>query len=193
MKMLLIVLSSVWAIQCPFVSLDARVLQANTVPFLPKTGDGFGSYLQQNIPFEFIKPYFEAINSTFGPLKSRGESHITTITPPEFSILKSKISIQEINEIALNQDIQSMEYSIICLARQSPTESAFTYNLLVDSPKLFHLRQIVQEEFESRGGSGFDSSFFFPHITLGFETRDYFVSDGIFKNSTTCICPVPIQ
>jgi hypothetical protein len=174
-------------VDCPSLTIDKTVTDTANLAYSPKR-----NYVQQVVDFGKVRPFFDQLNATFGPLRSRGEAHITVVTPPEFQVLQSQVSIQELDGLAQDPSLQATEFSIVCLARQSPTNSLFTYNLIVDAPGLFEYRRKVQSVFEQRGGQGFDAEFYFPHITLGFEQRDYHISDGIFKNATTCICPLQL-
>lgn len=124
-------------------------------------------------------------------LKNRGEAHITVLTPPEYNALKSKITIQEINEIALANQIQQSAVKPICVgAGESKNNNALkTYYVVVDAQNLLKIRKEIAETFANRGGDPekFDAENFYPHITLGFTDRDlHQESDGVIKNSDSC-------
>jgi len=127
-------------------------------------------------------------------LKNRGEAHITVITPIEYyDVLKSKISMEEINTIALQASIQDSEFKIEYIGEGKKDKDS-TFYLVVSSPQLVAIRKLIQEQFESRGGekNTFKAEHFYPHITLGFTTRDLHESDGVIKDSRSCIEKVSI-
>ncbi|KAJ1775088.1 hypothetical protein LPJ62_006961, partial [Coemansia sp. RSA 2167] len=67
--------------------------------------------------FSQFKALFDAVNATTGSLQSRGEAHVTIITPPEFDrVLKpAGVTIQEIEEIAQQANIQHSRLTPVCL------------------------------------------------------------------------------
>ena len=149
-----------------------------------------------------------AMNVQYGPIKSlrtqlesalgtkldyfkgwnpEGEAHVTVITPPEFEILKSKLSMKEINAIADRYDIQMARLMIQGLGSAKISingKEETTYFLIVDSYELRTIRQMIFYEFTRRHGDrkAFDPSWFFPHITIGYTKRDLHESDGVIKN-----------
>lgn len=62
-------------------------------------------------------------------LKSRGESHITVVTPPEFVALSKRVSIQDINTIALDSDIQQSPFEKICVGERAKRRLKLTFLL----------------------------------------------------------------
>lgn len=116
-----------------------------------------------------------------------GEAHITVITPPEFNVLKTKLSMKELNAIADRYEIQMARLMLLGLGHgkmliEDKVES--TFFLIVDSYQLRTIRQMIFYEFVRRGGdrSAFDPTWFFPHITIGYTKRDLHESDGLLKN-----------
>jgi 2'-5' RNA ligase len=128
-------------------------------------------------------------------LKTRGEAHITVITPPEFSKLKSKLSMEEINTIALKSNIEKPDWKPLCVAQASLKEKATdklisqTFYVVVESEQLTSIRQNIQKEFEKKGGiaQDFDAIHFYPHITIGFTERDLHEHDGVIKDTRHCV------
>jgi hypothetical protein len=180
------------------LTINSKLLDSSRIPFT-----GQKNYLQQTLDFSVLEPFLVQINDTYGkppslPLKSRGEAHITVITPPEFTSLSPQLTISDINRIALSNNIQSSPFTIICLARQVPAgkeELGFVYNLLIDNPSLVSIRKQIYNEYLMHKGNpnAFDASKFYPHITIAFETTDFFESEGVIKNPTTCIQSVTFQ
>ena len=117
-----------------------------------------------------------------------GEAHVTVITPPEFfHILKSKLSMDDIDKIAQRYEIQNASLMIQGLGSAKKFiegKEEETFFLIVDSFELRNIRQQIYYEFVRRGGSpsAFDPSWFFPHITIGFTKRDLHETDGVIKN-----------
>lgn len=159
-----------------------------------KYDDKTPNYVSMEMPFKpadkLRKQLEQQINS---PLKNRGEAHITVITPVEFNkVLKSKMSMQEIHHLAMENQIQQADVKAICVGVGEKIEQANTlrtYYVVVESNKLLALRKKVQELYLSRGGDekAFQAEQFYPHITLGFTNRDlHLESDGVVKNSESC-------
>lgn len=68
-----------------------------------------------------------------------------------------------------------------------------TYFLVVGSPALLAIRKKISKLFVEKGGQAKDfvADNFFPHVTIGFTQRDLFESDGVVKDATSCILPLP--
>jgi len=117
-----------------------------------------------------------------------GEAHVTVVTPVEyFDVLKSKLTMTEIEAIADRYDIQKARLMILGLGSAKAWvdgKEEETFFLIVDSYELRNIRQMIFYEFTRRGGdrSAFDPAWFFPHITIGFTKRDLHESDGVKKN-----------
>jgi hypothetical protein len=175
--------------------LSKKAADPSKIPFEPKVGaKPFTNYLQQTLDFSLFKPLFDAVNKTVSvPLQSRGEAHITVITPPEFDGILSKagVTMQEINDIALKHRIQELEYKPRCVGRDKLTLKEGkdeVYNVVVSAPKLEAIREDVFDVYVAKGGepSLFDPKAFWPHITLGFNIRDAFPEDGVYKGVNSC-------
>ncbi|KAI9298183.1 hypothetical protein K502DRAFT_282464, partial [Neoconidiobolus thromboides FSU 785] len=176
--------------------LDRRALDSSSTPFEPKIGEKpFTNYLQQTLDFSYIKPLFNKLNSTVGiPLKSRGEAHITVISPPEFDKVLSKagVTMKEINDIALKHKIQQIPVNIACIGRQRVViadKQQEVYNLILKNQQRYiDIRKDIFNVYKSKGGEGalFQPEAFWGHITLGFLDRDLFIEDGIYKGTNSC-------
>lgn len=165
-------------------------------PFNTYGGDGpYDSFLSMNIKYDQIKnlrlQIENALNIKLDYLKTMnplGEAHVTVITPVEyFNVLKDKISIDEINKLAIRYEIQKSDLKILGLgsSKKMINEKVHeTFFVIVDSYELRNIRQQVFYEYVRRGGdkSKFDPTWFFPHITVGFIGRDLHESDGVLKN-----------
>ena len=164
--------------------------------------------IYKNEQVEFITyPDYVAINLTYTPIEnllnqlkkdlklkldSRGEAHITLITPIEFNkVLAQKLKISELNELAKEMDIQDSSFKVICLGRgekviRDVKESNFF--VVIKSDKLFDYRKKVEELFIKNGGKEglFLPEHFYPHITVGFTKRDLHENDGVIKDAKSC-------
>ena len=175
--------------------LNQKIMNGTSVEFIEHSGPGaFDNYLMMNLPFEPMADLFRQlliVEKT--QLTSRGEAHITVITPVEFwNVLRPKsITMDEINEMARQMEIQRSEFNVVCLGRgtalvEGKQETA--YFVVVKSEKLLRIRKEVQKMFVARGGaeSDFLPDRFYPHITLGFTKRDLHESDGVVKDVSSC-------
>lgn len=86
-----------------------------------------------------------------------GEAHITVVTPPEFNVLKEAgITLDELNAIALDMDIQSLSFVLICLGREKVTKDGkdyIVYQGIVDAPSLTNIRNAIFRRYASKGGN----------------------------------------
>ena len=178
-------------------SISPSIYNNQSEAFIAHNGDGkFGSYLAMNINYLPIKRLHSQLQKKFKiKLKTRGESHITTVTPPEYyQVLRKKISINDINSIAIDLNIQQAKFTIICLGR-GKRGNFQTFYLVVKSLDLLKIRKKIKELFIARGGDPqtFTPNNFHPHITIAFTKRDLHEADGIIKNELSCLTPVTIN
>lgn len=181
---------------------SAQGLRGTDEVFLPHAGPGrYDSYLALNLPFAPAAELRSAVEAQFRvTLKHRGEAHVTVVTPVEFwDVLKPLgMTIQEIDQIALESGLQQLPVSAVCLGRgqlviNSILES--TFYVVVKSPELVALRARIQQRFEELGGTpgAFNAETFYPHITLGYTERDLHDTDGVFKDDKTCVEDLVVQ
>jgi 2'-5' RNA ligase len=162
------------------------------VPFIDNSKNQT-PYLVMNVnhdPLPSIRKHIESQDKV--TLAHRGEAHITVITPPEFEQLKSALTMELINEVAILNRIQEMPYEIICIGKGTKSEDGkklTTYFIVVDAPELVSFRHTIAALYKSRGGttSDFNPDEFYPHITIGFEGRDLHIQDGVIKNKASCV------
>lgn len=176
--------------------LSSKIHNNSQFEFIPHNSKGrFGTYLAMNINYKPMKNLFYQLtnsNNISNKLKTRGEAHITVVTPVEYySVLKNKISIENINKIALNYNIQSSNFEVVCLGRgaiQRNNRMEETFYVVVNSEDLLNIRRKIQMLYLEKGGNAdkFNPEHYYPHITLGFSSRDLHESDGITKNSKSC-------
>ncbi len=126
-------------------------------------------------------------------LKSRGEAHITVLTPPEVSVLAKKLPMRSIEALADAQKLQQSAWTPMCLgvsvARSN--RALQTYYVVVKSDALFAFRRELHARFVAAGGAAaaFDPADYRPHVTLGFTQRDLFEADGAQKTPASCPRP----
>ncbi len=176
------------------LELSSQIYENSNVEFISHAGSSaLSSYVAMNINFIPVKNLYQSLQSKFGEkLINRGESHITVITPVEYANgLKDKISIKELNEMALESKLQSSKFEVICLGKGEKkvrNNLLKTYFLVVNSEDLLHFRKKVELLFRQRGGqsNSFKAEHFYPHITVGFSKRDLHESDGVIKNVSSC-------
>lgn len=145
-----------------------------------------------NINFAPVKELFNQINQevTLNKKKARTEAHITVITPVEFRNVLEPVGldINEINRIALNNNIQKSQFDVICIGK-AERESKSTYYLVIKSEDLLKIRREVFKVYIAKGGvpSRWDPELFYPHITIGYTDRDlHLESDGVYKGINSC-------
>lgn len=185
------------ALEGPF-TLSDKVHHNSKQTFKPHHGEGrFGSYLTMAVNFAPIKKLFEQFSAHYTEqhsinLKSRGEAHITVITPPEYhDILKSKLTMAEIDAIALGSNIQSANFDVVCLGKGNAmikNKPQVAFYVVVNAVELLNIRQKIQALYIKKGGNvdDFQAEQFYPHITLGFSSRDLHESDGVIKGAQSC-------
>ena len=186
-------------IKPPIFSL--KKMNQTDIKFLPHRGEkAFDSYLAINLPYEPVNRLRQKVSRKEGRnIKTRGEAHITVITPVEyFKGLKDYIKIQEIEKIAQEWNLQNTPYKILCLGRGGLVingRQEYTYYLVISSSELFSFRKHIYDLFLKRGVSKgrFKANDYFPHITVGFTQRDFHQSDGVLKNTKTCWSKVVSQ
>ena len=184
------------------LTLSSKVQEGTEVPFIKHAGNGaMDSYLSMNLPYPPMSELFTQVQSqTPEELKSRGEAHITVITPVEFSqeLKPYGVTIQQINQIAEELQIQSSKFDIVCLGMgeaEVSGKSEQTYFVVVKSEDLLKIRQQIEDlvHESDEGQSKFKADTFYSHITLGFTKRDLHESDGVIKDQNTCIADLVVS
>ena len=145
-------------------------------------------YLQLTLPAPPFLDLFHVLHDYLLPsvIKTRGEAHITVLTPPEFESIKDVVSIQELHDLMQQLHIQEQtNYTMVCLGKSTAKQIGDTYYVVVDAPYLTLARQEIKKKVEERGGQGAWETYH-PHITIGFTKRDLFAQDGVVKDETSC-------
>ncbi|RUR06447.1 hypothetical protein [Legionella sp. km772] len=146
----------------------------------------------QHIPVKAIRDrlslYLHYPLRFFTEWNKNGEAHITVITPPEYTyILKPFISIDRMEEIAVQNYIQDSDLNVLGLGKGSlPINNRVeeTYFIIIKSTNLLKIRHKIYEEFVKNGGdkNAWDPNHFYPHITVGYSLRDLHEADGVIKD-----------
>ena len=179
-------------------TIDKSILETKKIPFKSHQGKKeFDTYLTMELPFAPIEKLLHELEKKIGKkLISRKEAHITVVTPVEYmQILSPILSMNKIENIAKNLNIQSSPFKIKCLGKAQVKKDE-TYYLVVESEALQKVRsQITKEFIMDRGPMGLFKPIkgYYPHITIGFTKRDLHFEDGVIKNEETCIADIKIQ
>lgn len=185
---------ALWAIDAKADALHDKM------PFIAHDNTSGFYWLAMNINPKPVKSLLLDLEAKFPGLKllSRGETHITVITPPEYAnILKPYLTAKEIDDIAVQANIQSSQFTPLCIGKgigfSQNKQQLATYFIEVESSDLLNIRKKIFDAYVSRGGipSRFDPQDFTPHITIGFTERDLFEKDGVYKQANACIMPLP--
>lgn len=178
------------------LNLKSSIYNTESVKFIPHKGVGrWDNYLVMNLPFEPVADVFKQVLVREGvQLTSRGEAHLTIITPIEYwEVLKSVgITIDEINTLAIKAQIQKLKFTSLCIGRGSAiidSNVENTFYIVVESQQAMEMRKAIQTLYISRGGNAdkFLVSNYHPHVTVGFTKRDLHESDKVIKNKDSCI------
>ncbi|CBW25433.1 putative exported protein [Halobacteriovorax marinus SJ] len=196
--MILFSSSNLLAFEDKSFRVSEEIFNNSHLEFTAHTNDGpFGSYLSMDIQYAPVKKLWKELEDRSGlKLKNRGEAHITIVTPVEYyRVLKEKIDIREINEIAKKAKMQSMDFQIECLGKFEKVldkKNEGTYFIVINSKEILSLRKNIEKIYLSRGGDPkkFQASNFYGHITVGFTKRDLHESDGAFKDKRSCFASI---
>jgi hypothetical protein len=137
-----------------------------------------GTYAAIDLSVEPFAPALKKAEELAGAtLKTRGEAHLTVLTPPEYMRLDSKIRkilLEDMKNVMQN----GAELKPLCIGKgeaevQGKKETA--YFVVVDATPL----RKVREKYHLQD--------FYPHVTLGFTKRDLHFEDGVKKDKSSCV------
>lgn len=147
------------------------------------------NYISYDLAYPYYKMIYDRLQQRIGKtLKSRGEAHITVITPPEYAVLTKKLAPERIHQMAADLFKQSPKFTKICLGHGQQTLASglqHVYYVVVESKDLLELRRQMAIE-SGLVKSEFNPDLFFPHITIGFTERDMYYEDGVIKDIKSC-------
>jgi hypothetical protein len=161
------------------------------------------NYLALPTPYPPVKEFMARLEAKIGRrLVSRGEAHVTILTPPEFLIVKDKVSMREIEDLARAHGLALSDKSEVknptihiepvCVGEGKALIEGIeqrTYYIVVRSQELRDMRRAIHQLFVQRGGNpkAFAYDRYFPHITLGFTKNDLHENQGVIKDETSCL------
>ncbi|MFZ3229262.1 MAG: hypothetical protein WA160_03570 [Pseudobdellovibrio sp.] len=147
------------------------------------------NYVSLDIAYPYYKMILGKLENRLGKsLKSRGESHVTLITPPEFNVLKTKISPEQIHKMAAVFFETKPEFKSVCLGKFEKkilSEPQQVYFVVIESKDFLEFRKSLALQ-SGLDKNTFDPDLFYPHVTIGFSERDLHYEDGAIKNATAC-------
>ena len=176
--------------------VGTEIYSNSSLKFISHNGPGkFDNALAFNVSYDPVRLLRKPIEEVIGrKLKflttwdSKGEAHVTVITPPEYSEALSKVlSMEEIDEIARKERIQFSDLKVLGLGSGKLVKDGQleeTFFLFVDSANLRKIRHEIYALFLKKGGvaNAWDPLWWFPHITIGYTKRDLHETDGVTKN-----------
>lgn len=127
-------------------------------------------------------------------LQSRGEAHITLLTPDELGVLKKVLPLSFIQDF-FEKSRPEVKLNIYCLGKGEAllkNKLEKTFFLVIHSKELVKLRQQLFQIAIKRGvqtelvKEKFIPDLYFPHITIGFTKEDLHYQQGVVKNDQSC-------
>jgi len=153
--------------------------------------------LVMNVEDSSVKTLIPQLENIFKvKLESRPESHITLITPPNFTgeFNPGKIGLNTVytaDDIhkKFHSSIQQTNFKVLCIGSRENDQGNLVFFLVVDAPELFTMRKELQTEYfkkakEDNKPAYFDYLDFYPHITIGYVKGDV---HGVSKGTETCL------
>lgn len=196
MTLIVLLLTSMSGYAIEQIRISKSIYVNDNLPFESHRGSGpFDTAIAMNIQHapvkstrDFLSAYLHYPLLFFTGWNKDGEAHITVITPPEYTdVIKKFVSIERIEEIALQNTIQASDLVVLGLGRgvvNINDKAEETYFIIMKSHNLLKIRQQIYEEFVKNGGdkNAWDPKHFYPHITVGYSLRDLHEADGVIKD-----------
>lgn len=151
------------------------------------------NYISYDFPFAAFDHTRVELEARAGTkLATRGEAHITVVTPPEFQKLV-KVLAPGIVRTTIAAEIHpaTPDVKAHCVG-QGTHKNDQTWFVVVESSSLKRAREALAKLFIAGGGAAadFNAGEFYPHVTLGFVNRDLHLQDGVVKDLTSCKFPL---
>jgi 2'-5' RNA ligase len=171
-------------------------------PFVARvpTSQKSAAYLGMDLNHEAFSRVREDVEKKIErKLLHRDESHITVITPPEFTeVLSKHLTMKDIESLAAKMKLQEAAFKPTCIGRGQTLidgKQEQTYYVVVHADRLFHIRRAIRDLYVKKGGQAkrFEPDAFYPHITLGFTKRDLHLQDGVIKDESSCVYAMTAQ
>jgi hypothetical protein len=148
------------------------------------------NYISYDLEYKSFEEMRLKLEKTLGnSLKNRGEAHITVITPPEYEKLTQKLKPEQIHAVANETLLKKPAYEIVCVGKGSLTikgKTESTFYVVVTAQELLNLR-LKLAELAGLPQDQFNPKLFYPHVTLGFTSRDLHYEDGVIKDKNSCL------
>jgi hypothetical protein len=158
------------------VNVAAKAFAPEPVDYDRKT------YAAIDFPVKHFAPALQqAEKAAGGSLITRGEAHLTVLTPPEYMRIEPKTRKKILDE--MKEALASAEVKPVCIGRGQANlngKDEFTYFVVVDAKAV----RAIREKYHLQE--------FYPHITLGFTKRDLHVEDGVHKDKASCISQLAV-
>lgn len=171
-----------WVLLC--VSLFAVSCQ-NQPTLVDKKPASTKNYVSLDLEYTEYQETLKNLDTFLGTtLVNRGEAHITIITPPEFTILNSKVNGEIIHQEW--GEWKRKSFQKLCLGEgmiKDKTKTLKTYYIVVEALDLLAFREYVKQKYQV---DGFKAELFYPHITLGFTEKDLHFEQGVIKDKKSC-------
>ena len=139
-------------------------------------------------PIDSLRKDLEIIRDL--KIKTRGEAHVTVLSPPEFKVVEKYIPLKDLEVLAQAMGLQATIITPLCLAEAAnpKKENEVIYFIVVESPGLLEIRREIYRRFVAAGGNPLQLNImnYYPHITVGFTEHDLYESDGIIKDTRYC-------
>lgn len=171
--------------------IDPEVLATHKLDWTAKS-----SYVEMKVPYEPIAQLKQDVEKREGvSLQSRGEAHVTVVTPPEMTTLRTRLSLEQINGLMEKSNLQRIPIQLNCLGRSQIKQGErrlATYYVVIQAPGLLKVREKLRQQFIAAGGDrqAFVVERIHPHITVGYTERDLYPDDGVIKDSRSCLYKV---
>lgn len=147
------------------------------------------NYISLDLAYPNYKLLLDKLEHRLGhSLKSRGEAHITLITPPEYKSLTQKLTPEQIHQEASEFFATEPKFTNECLGqfvKSAEPAKPVAYYVVVSSTEMLQFRKKLADK-AGLSRSDFDPELFFPHVTLGFTDRDLHFEDGARKDKNSC-------
>jgi 2'-5' RNA ligase len=185
------------------IKVSSEILNNSQLAFESHRGEGrFDTALAMKVQYAPLKNFRQSLNTElnanlkfFTLWAPEGEAHVTVLTPLEYyDTLKKFISIERIEQIALDAGIQKSDLSLQGIGKGEVvinTKTEQTYFLIAHSENLLKIRNLIYQEYVQNGGpaDSWNPNAFYPHITIGYTLRDLHIEDGVIKDASHSLDP----
>jgi hypothetical protein len=161
----------------PAYQIDYHLIQTNLEPF-----KSFPDRLQQTLVTKYSYNITEAFNDSglfSKPLIHPGTARVVIVSPDEFTLLQTVgITMKEVVDIAYNNYIAYTIMRAECFGRQDEQGESVAF-LRLSARTWNNIRRDVEGLWLKKGGEAgkFDKDAWWPHMTLGESTPNYFNND----------------